>query len=472
MVETPKSWSVASLARITFVSSNLLKKNFRGYIRSLADTFGGIPALERAARDFKPDSQSIGNKHIDFLSLPTATGATSHINSVPNPPSENKDVIKSCFRSLIQLGDLSRYRETELTAEEPKWYHAVGYYDLARTVCPTSGVPYNQLAIVSLAKGDWFSAVFWLYRARSTDSPHPQADANLQRAYTKIAQVDRDGKLQESDIDATASLLRFLSKTFSGAIVHSLGSADQVVDGLELALQYDGPNAKSVKTILVNFFVICFGATSSAQELSARSDLNAAPVEKYQAILQLTVRCVNVIFQAINSAWSDFQAVKFQASKNDNGLWTQHLSIPSSFSLNLPLLRLSMIWMVKNCALFSERAHSQYTSHISDMWALCSQFLNSQLVDLTEQQLSDVEYCMPEDESMLAFLPVQCEATKFVWFRTDGALREGYHETGDQVDWKTEQRHRARQCIQLGVELACDEVCLPRSSCTPILSIN
>ena len=420
----------------------------------------------------KPDSQSIGNKHIEFLSLLTAIGATSHINSVPNPQAENGDVIKSCFRSLIQLGDLSRYRETELTAEEPKWYHAVGYYDLARTVCPTSGVPYNQLAIVSLAKGDWFSAVFWLYRARSTDSPHPQADANLQRAYTKIAQVDRDGKLQESNIDATANLLRFLSKTFSGAIVHSMGSEDQVVNGLELALRHDGPHAKSVKTRLVNFFVICFGATSSAKELSAKSDLNAAAVEKYQAMLKLTVRCVNVVFQAINSAWSDFQAVKFQASKNDNGLWAHHLSIPPSFSLNLPLLRLSMVWMVKNSALFSERAHAQSTCHISEMWTLCSQFLNSQLLGLTEQEFPDVECCMPEDEAMLAFLPVQCEATNFVWFRTDGALREGFYETRDQMDWNTEQRHRARQCIQLGVELACNEVCLSRSSCTPILTIN
>ena len=52
-------------------------------------------------------------------------------------PELRRKAVLSCYRTLIRLGDLSRYRTTEL--EDPdkrRWGPAVGYYSLAGEIWP------------------------------------------------------------------------------------------------------------------------------------------------------------------------------------------------------------------------------------------------------------------------------------------------------------------------------------------------
>lgn len=94
----------------------------------------------------------------------------------------------------MQLGDLSRYRETELQTKERDWGPAKGYYQLAITLNPHSGVAYHQLAVIALTDQDHLRAVYYLYRAIAVQTPAPQAPGNLELEFKKIRTRASQGK--------------------------------------------------------------------------------------------------------------------------------------------------------------------------------------------------------------------------------------------------------------------------------------
>ena len=95
-------------------------------------------------------------------------------------------VLRSCHQALVRLGDLSRYRETELVTKEHNWGPATGYYDLAGTILPTSGISHNQLAVIARTDSNHLRATYYLYRALAVEEPHPGAKGNLEIELKKI----------------------------------------------------------------------------------------------------------------------------------------------------------------------------------------------------------------------------------------------------------------------------------------------
>ena len=95
-------------------------------------------------------------------------------------------VLLSCHGALIRLGDLSRYRETELVSKDRNWGPAIGYYDLAMIIYPASGMSHNQLAVIALADGNHLRATYHLYRALAAQEPHPSARSNLEIEFRKV----------------------------------------------------------------------------------------------------------------------------------------------------------------------------------------------------------------------------------------------------------------------------------------------
>lgn len=95
-------------------------------------------------------------------------------------------ILGSCHATLIRLGDLSRYRETELVHKDRNWGPAIGYYDLASDINPSSGTSHNQLAIIALADDNHLRATYHLYRALSAIEPHPTSRKNLEIEFKKI----------------------------------------------------------------------------------------------------------------------------------------------------------------------------------------------------------------------------------------------------------------------------------------------
>jgi hypothetical protein len=116
---------------------------------------------------------------------------------------------------LIHLGDLSRYRETELKHQERNWGPAVGYYNLAIRILPKSGVAHNQQAVVALADGNHLRAIYHLYRSLCAELPHPSARGNLELEFKKIiAAWDRGEPLVKKELKDGTGANRALTSWF------------------------------------------------------------------------------------------------------------------------------------------------------------------------------------------------------------------------------------------------------------------
>lgn len=99
---------------------------------------------------------------------------------------QKRVIIRSCHSSLVKLGDLSRYRETESQSRQKNWGPAVGYYSLAIKLLPTSGAPYNQLAVIAREDQDRLKAIYYLCRASTARDAHSHARPNIEVEFEKI----------------------------------------------------------------------------------------------------------------------------------------------------------------------------------------------------------------------------------------------------------------------------------------------
>lgn len=189
-----------------------------------------------------------------------------------------KQIIRSCYLTLVQLGDLSRYRETELQTKERNWGPAKGYYDLATALDPTSGISSNQLAVVALADQDHLRAVYYLYRAVCIAHPAPQAQGNLDIGFKKIRKRSAEGKpilsgdaIIEGNRELQNSFLLFHARCF---LNEDVGHENQ--QNVILSILAEELRERPYDTMIRKF---CF-INISAQDLAARRFSSTSSLSK------------------------------------------------------------------------------------------------------------------------------------------------------------------------------------------------
>ncbi len=174
-----------------------------------------------------------------------------------------KQIIRSCYSTLVQLGDLSRWRETELkTTKERNWGPAKGYYDLAAALDPTSGMSYNQLAVIALADEDHLRAVYYLYRAVSVENPAPQAQGNLQLEFKKL----RKGKplaADEAAVEGNLLLQRDFNLFHARCVEPTFAGHEEQMIKILASLR-DELREKPFDTVIRKFCLINIAAESTA----------------------------------------------------------------------------------------------------------------------------------------------------------------------------------------------------------------
>ena len=111
-------------------------------------------------------------------------------------PDTRHECLLSCHQTLVYLGDLSRYRTTEKLDKEPKWGPAIGYYNLAAVLRPSSGLAFHQQSIIAFEEADHFRATYYLYRAIAVEEPHPKAIDNLELEFKKARKAWDSGDLR------------------------------------------------------------------------------------------------------------------------------------------------------------------------------------------------------------------------------------------------------------------------------------
>lgn len=88
-----------------------------------------------------------------------------------------------CQYCLVHLGDIARYRNQRKQAEN--------FYNQAILVSPTSGQPYNQLALLEASQGDKLSTVYYYIRGISVKNPFPASTTNLMNTLSSAIDKDR-----------------------------------------------------------------------------------------------------------------------------------------------------------------------------------------------------------------------------------------------------------------------------------------
>ncbi|KAH0564783.1 hypothetical protein GP486_001828 [Trichoglossum hirsutum] len=418
---------------LEFIKSST--RHYRGYIQRLSSHFGGIPEVEEIAHRFK----------LDGLSADDPIQASPHLRRL---------VLLSCHQVLVHLGDLSRYRETELAATGNRnWGPATGYYDLATAIYPASGASHNQLAVIALSDGSHLRATYHLYRALSVDDAHPAAKGNLEIEFKKILTAWNKGNLKTNGTVQGGSAMTDLVGLF--ARLHA-----QCYKGLDFAEHEELENEtlsqlaldlkeRSVSESTLHKFVII---NIAAQHFAGT---------KFQAFfyfLRLNVKTIFTLLQVLQPEL-EWLVIDDNSIGDDPQQYNGSEKVTAVTRRILPSLRNYSSWIVANSALLvAQVGDTSLNVQIKELWKIYANSLTLLAATFPAEDLPSVEYLLEEDEDTIGFNPLDVERVKRRYFKEDGRRKPRWHDHGvDRYHPNMETLARIRDLLTDGLELALDE---------------
>ncbi|KAF2437982.1 hypothetical protein P171DRAFT_177410 [Karstenula rhodostoma CBS 690.94] len=385
---------------------------YRQYILNLDAQFEGIPELRKVAGTWKDDASRASNRQRIAASL-------------------QSQVLQSCYQTLIQLGDLSRYRETELGDEkERKWGPAIGYYNLAADIYPDSGHSHNQLAVIAREDGNHFRAVYHIYRSLASKYPYPQAQGNLELEFKRIVAAWDKGELIHSHrtADGTNSaralnawFVRLHSKCYKGEDFKEHDELEgEVLSQLAVELKERSLEGVLQKIISINLAAEYF-STMQLQGPSPPTNI----LKTYFYFLRLNVKTFFTLLQVM-------QPELERSSEGDdvtqNGERAPQLSdkITAVARRVLPGLRLYSTWFTRFWHVLNANIADTLTKvEVQELWkayaATLTLLTSSFPADQLPQDPSE-SYMLEEDIETIGFQPLVSPETMRVWYR-DGDMK-------------------------------------------------
>ncbi|KAL8642073.1 MAG: hypothetical protein Q9228_001210 [Teloschistes exilis] len=371
---------------LKFIKSS--QRFYRRYVQALVLRYGGLSELEDVAKRFGCET----------------TVATPG-NVATASPELHDALLNACHRTLIHLGDLSRYRESELDGgkKEKNWGPATGYYDLAITINSSSGVPYNQLAIISKAQKEHARTLYNLYRALSAQESPPTAFDNLNLEFKKIREARDGDKLNPAPNASSEDCLNYLQHWFPLLHAHCFDGID-IVDYGVLEIQTlkqlaAGLESSLLKTSFVNRMVL----SNIAADFAAGERWQDAPeVSQNESVFGLfqrfNVRTFSLILRLLRVE-CDNQATLHGIEKSR--------ALPPIARRLLPCIRYYQSWLTSRAALLSIHLSDAVMGPlVQELWAVYAATLSS-LVSITSfEDIPRLEYLLEEDEEVLGFQPL------------------------------------------------------------------
>ncbi|EAW24101.1 uncharacterized protein NFIA_036730 [Aspergillus fischeri NRRL 181] len=388
---------------LDFIKSS--QRFYRGYIQQLSSHFGGIPELEKVARKFSFDNLSA------------------------QPPVEASDalrasVLQSCHSTLIRLGDLSRYRETELVSKDRNWGPAIGYYDLAIAIYPASGASHNQLAVIALADGNHLRATYHLYRALAAQEPHPSAKGNLEIEFRKVRHAWRKRELIRPE--------------------------DAGIPGRALAPWF------------VYLHAQCYKGNDFPEHDELESEvLNQLAVDLKERSLEGTLQK----FCLINIAAEDFSWTQPDAELErfavEDSLSKDAKSGPDKVTAVarrvLPALRHYSSWLLivsHSLVAHKEEKDTPLAVQITEFWKIYANTLSLLASTFDVVHLPEIDYLLEEDEETLGFAPLNKDAASRRYLSSTGQQKPRMTDVGvERSHPNIEMLYRIREFVIDGLDL-------------------
>ncbi|KAL4807803.1 hypothetical protein BDV18DRAFT_136089 [Aspergillus unguis] len=415
---------------LEFIKSS--QRFYRGYIQQLASHFGGISELEKVIKRF----------NFDNLSAEPPIRCTEFLR---------KYILQSCHATLIRLGDLSRYRETELVTKERNWGPAIGYYDLATVIYPASGASHNQLAVIALADGNHLRATYHLYRALSAQEPHPTAKGNLEIEFRKVMSLWTKGELMQRDDAgipgrALAPFFVYLhAQCYRGADFPEHDELEsEVLNQLAVDLKERSLEGTLQKFCLINIAAEDFSWTRSNEESvsNARLFFQRINVKTYFTLLQILLAEIERF------------AVEDSAGNKDAKFGADKVTVVARRVL--PALRNYSSWLlsVNSCLVAYNEKDTPLAVQLTEFWKIYANTLTLLASTFDIVNLPEVEYLLEEDEETLCFTPLSRGATARRYQAANGGLKPSMNDDGIEREHPNiEMLYRIREFVIDGLDL-------------------
>lgn len=421
---------------LTFIKSS--QRFYRRFILKLDSQFDGIPELRKVAEKWKDEGTKASNRE-------------------RIPQSLKHQVLLSCHQSLIQLGDLSRYREKELVEKDRNWGPAIGYYGLAAEIYPDSGQSHNQQAVIAREDANHFRSTYHLYRSLASKEPHPQAKRNLEIEFKKIISAWQKGELinnhQSPDGSTTgraliAWFIRLHSKCYKGQEFAQHDELEnEVLTQLVIELKERPLDGVLQKIILINLAAEYF-STVQMREPTPPDNI----VRTYFYYLRLNVKTFFTLLQLLQPELDRFSDADDVTNKTGERLPPSSDKITAVARRVLPGLRLYSIWFSRYWHVLNAHvADTLTTVDIQELWKAYAETLTLLAMTFPYEELPTEDYMLEEDAETIAFQPLFSEETKKTWFK-DGCLKPKWCDL-ERSHPNVEMRMRIRDLLIDGLTL-------------------
>ncbi|KAF9935351.1 hypothetical protein FBU30_003141 [Linnemannia zychae] len=392
----------------------------------------------------------------------------------------------SCHKCYIFLGDLARYRQTFNDSPKKNWSAARDYYNEARNLLPSSGNPYNQLAVIATFTPNNFLALYFYYRSLAVRLPFMTARNNIKVLIQKMASDPEKSKRfikderytdrQAPNTKDSTQLDEFLAKfiLLHGALF--MRSAEEIDDDimgdtlerLFLARHLD-------PDLLLKVQIINMSSLYTMSYIPLQDDGPAASPQRQTESERQALQLILTAFATVlRYSTNDLENHRNGDHKN-NGRPIDFL--PSNVHRSMPTLRLSLKWMQVNIhhvkrlseGLSAEVKESRF--HLEQIWEDLATFLNllAQVYPFAE----DAIFCrdvLKEDAELQGFAalkraiderPLSIISPSRISPKTEMQMRVGdmFHDalTLTKVDWvefygKTFEDENERQTVRFSIE--------------------
>uniref|UniRef100_A0A093US81 Protein SMG7L n=1 Tax=Talaromyces marneffei PM1 TaxID=1077442 RepID=A0A093US81_TALMA len=411
----------------------LSQKFYRGYIQHLSSHYTGIPELEQVAKKF-----SFENLIVD---------------TPVNPGRDLRGrILQSCHATLIRLGDLSRYRETELVSgKERNWGPAIGYYDLASIIYPASGVSHNQLAVIALADGNHLRATYHLYRALSAQEPRPGSKGNLELEFKKVLSAWARRELiprEDAGIPGKALTPWFVylhAQCYKGLDFQEHDELEnEVLSQLAVDLK-----ERSLEGTLQKFVLINIAAEELAKVRSESEPTHNAPL----FLQRINVKTFFTLLQILLAELERFATEDYDSKESQHG--SEKITVVARRVL--PALRNYSSWLLTNYSSLTAQKRDKDTVlsvQIQEFWKIYANTLTLLSSTFDVKNIPEVEYLLEEDEETLGFQPLINEATSRRYLSENGMTKPRMLAPGIERNHPNiEMLYRIREFVIDGLDL-------------------
>ncbi|KIW70992.1 hypothetical protein, variant 1 [Phialophora macrospora] len=357
-------------------------------------------------------------------------------------------LVDSCYSALVQCGDLSRYRESELKTRLRNWGPAVGYYNKAAILKPADGRAYNQLAVIALSDQDHLRAVYHLYQAMCVGTPFPQARGNLELEFKKLRVKSKQGKSIAENSDVFKGdpylyeqFLLFHARCWEGKVPDQEEQQTEILRLIANQIR-EQPEA----TILRKFSLINIAAEKSAAE-KVSGDPSA--LRSFKILQSFNVKAFSLLLELV------LEELQRLAESFGDPADNPPVEVPPITRRTLSHLRLYSGWLLTTVQYLL--ASSELASQMQRLWRLYTGALNL-LLRLFPPSDAEIEYLLKEDTETLGFsaFSLFVRATRF---RRSSQFKPMYTEAsfGPQIP-KKEMLFRIKEFIRDAMFLFnCDE---------------